>query len=814
MNQKTASYLGLLTKCKIALLALTLLLTPKFSSAQTGGTLDASFGTNGKVTTDFGGTGAAARTVAVQVDGKILAAGVAVFNSATDFALTRYNSNGTLDASFGTSGKVTTAFDFPGSFDRVFTVVLQPDGKFVAVGSTVINQFANFALARFNANGTLDASFGTGGIVTTGFGVSAEATSVAVQADGKIVAAGYANLDGADDFALVRYNSNGTLDASFGTGGKVTTAFALSQGFSQAQANSVAVQPDGRIVAAGNAAVGGGFDFALARYNTNGTLDASFGTGGRVTTDFAGANDQADSVAVQPDGRIVAAGAAGPYINRGLDFALARYNSNGTLDASFGTSGKVTTDFAGSSDLPTEPSAVALQGDGKIVVVGHTLVGGFYDIALACFNSNGTLDASFGTSGKVTTDFAGNDDVPFSIAVQPDGNIVVAGGAIINGRADFALARYVGSAVLSTPDIDTAPASLAFGNVTQGSFKDLAVTVRNIGTATLNVTSTTLLGTTEYSIVAGGGAFSLAPAATRQVTVRLTPTSLGSKVATLSFASNDTDEGTKNVPLSGTEVASSDLVVSALTGPATAGAGFAITLNETTGNIGVGPAGGTSTRFYLSSDTLIGAGDVLLGGRSLAGLAPGGSSAGATNVTIPAGTANGSYFIVARADDLNQAFESNEGNNTRALAIRIGPDLRVTPIVFRSATLPAVSSGSTFRTFTFSGFPDTTGTILDATAVGNSVTFTVNVATAGKYDIKLSFKQFNTRGVSQFSINGANVGAPLDQYLPTEGYAIVDYGNFTFPTAGNYSFKFTIVGKNSNSTSFGVSFDDFTLTPQ
>src|SRR5262250_97566 len=217
------------------------------------------------------------------------------------------------------------------------------------------------------------------------------------------------------------------------------------------------------------------FDFALARYNSNGTLDASFGTGGKVTTDFAGPNDQADSVAVQPDGRIVVAGAAGRFTNRGYDFALARYNGNGTLDT------------------------------------------------------------SFGTSGKVTTDFAGANDVPSSVAVQPDGNIVVAGGATVSGRAEFALARYVGGAVLSTPDIDTAPASLAFGNVAQGSFKDLAVTVRNTGTATLNVTSTTLLGTAEYSIMAGGGAFSLAPAATRQVTVRLTPTSLGSKVATLSI---------------------------------------------------------------------------------------------------------------------------------------------------------------------------------------------------------------------------------------------------------------------------------------
>jgi uncharacterized delta-60 repeat protein len=574
----------------------------------------------------------------------------------------------------------------------VYTIVQQQDGKFVAVGSTV-NLFADFALARFNANGTLDASFGAGGIVTTGFGVSAEATSAVVQPDGKIVAAGFANLGGGDYFALVRYNSDGTLDASFGTGGKVSTAF-LSQGFSLAYANSVAIQPDGKIVAAGNAAIGGGFDFALARYNSSGTLDAGFGTGGQVTTDFAGSDDQVESVAVQPDGKIVAAGNTGRYVNRGFDFGVARYNSNGTLDTSFGTSGKVTTDFAGSDDIPSEPSAIALQGDGKIVVMGETVVGVspsdgalIYDFALARYNNNGTLDTSFAASGKATTDFAGASDLPFAVAVQPDGNIVVAGGAHINDRSDFALTRYAGGAVPSTPDIDTAPASLAFGNVNQGSFKDLAVTVRNTGSATLNVTSTALLGTAEYSIVAGGGPFSLAPAATRQVTVRLTPTSLGSKGATLSFASNDPDENPKNVPLSGTGVALPDLVVSALTGPANAGAGFAITLNETTGNIGAGSVGGTSTRYYLSSDASIGAGDVLLGGRTLAGLAPAGSSAGATSVTIPAGTASGSYFIVARADDLNQASESNEGNNTRAIAIHIGPDLRVS-----SLTAPAYAA--------------------------------------------------------------------------------------------------------------------------
>src|SRR5262245_36012650 len=364
----------------IALLALTIALAPTLISGQTlpaesSGTLDRIFGTAGTVSTDFGGTSAAARAVAVQPDGKIVAAGLAAINGVVDFALARYNRDGTLDASFGTGGIVTTPFDFPGSFDTVTSVVLQPDGKIVMAGSTVINSFAEFALARFNSDGTLDDGFGTGGMVTTAFTssisatpsgqVSAEAQSVAVQADGKIVAAGEANVDGGEDFALVRYNSNGTLDATFGTGGKVTTAFLGSAGQAFAFAFSVAIQPDGHIVAAGyfsnNAADASApnFDFALARYNSNGTLDTSFGTGGKVTTDFAGPDDKATSVAFQPDGKILVAGAAGPYVIRGFDFALARYNSNGTLDASFGTGGKATTDFGGVQDVP---SSIALQG--------------------------------------------------------------------------------------------------------------------------------------------------------------------------------------------------------------------------------------------------------------------------------------------------------------------------------------------------------------------------------------------------------------------------------------------------------------------
>lgn len=394
------------------------------------GVLDATFGAGGKVLTTFGGTGDTASSVAVQPDGKLIASGTTNVRGGTDFALARYLSNGTLDPGFGTGGKVIT--DVSGSFDGVGSVALQRDGKIVAGGWSVVNSLANFALARYNSNGTLDTSFGSGGKVITWFGgVSAQVFAAALQPDGKIVVAGYANVNGGYDFALARYNSNGALDTTFGAGGKVTTAFGAEQGSSFARAHSLAIQWDGKIVVAGEAFVGA-FKFALARYNTNGTLDAGFGTGGKAITSF-GFNDRAFSVALQPDGKIVAAGMTN------ADFALARYNTNGTLDASFGTGGKARTDFAGSSD---GASALAIQWDGKIIAAGQTFRNVSFDFAVARYNSNGTLDPSFGTGGKAITNFAGLADQAFSIAIQPDGKAVAAGIANVNGNTRFALARY------------------------------------------------------------------------------------------------------------------------------------------------------------------------------------------------------------------------------------------------------------------------------------------------------------------------------------------------------------------------------------
>jgi len=283
------------------------------------GTLDQTFGTAGFVTTDFAaGSGDVAKAVAIDASGNILVAG----SSNTDFALARYDASGNLDTSFNTTGKVTTNF---GSVDAACAMALQPDGKIVLAGMSL----SKFALARYYADGTLDdghlggAGFSADGILTTDVGTGTDvANAVLIQPDHFIVAVGTSGTK----FALARYDASGNLDTSFNTTGKVTTAF----GSLNAQGVGAALDGNGNIVVAGVASG----KFALARYlTTDGSLDASF-AGGKITTDLGG-SARANAVAVQADGKIVAAGhAAGK-------FALTRYNADGTLDATLGLGGKL-----------------------------------------------------------------------------------------------------------------------------------------------------------------------------------------------------------------------------------------------------------------------------------------------------------------------------------------------------------------------------------------------------------------------------------------------------------------------------------------
>jgi uncharacterized delta-60 repeat protein len=388
------------------------------------------------VATVFTGT-EQANAVLVQPDGKIVTAGFSL--NEADFEVVRYNANGTLDPGFGTGGKVATVFT---GTEQANAVLVQPDGKIVAAGYTT-GANEDIAVARYTANGTLDSGFGTGGKVTTSIGASDDAGFGAVlQPDGKIVVAGGTFNGSSEDFAVVRYNANGTLDSSFGSGGKVTTSLGSHNDFGQA----VVLQPDGKIVVGGYTSTGTAIVFAVVRYNTNGSLDTSFGSGGKVIAPGS-ATEEALGVALEPDGRIVLAGLT--IVGVG-DFDVMRFNTDGSLDTSFGSGGKVTTDVTpGQFDVGR---AVAVQPDGKIVVTGITEGASPEDFAVVRYNLDGSLDGTFGAGGIVRNDlYPGTINEAHAIVIQPDGQIVVAGRVDTPGE-DFGVARYLGWAVLASPD--------------------------------------------------------------------------------------------------------------------------------------------------------------------------------------------------------------------------------------------------------------------------------------------------------------------------------------------------------------------------
>jgi len=407
------------------------------ASGLSAGDLDRTFRGAGKVTTDFG-YNEEMRAVAIQADGKIVAAGCIP----TAFALARYTPDGTLDSSFGGDGRVTTDLTRRGG-DCALGVAIQTDGKIVAAGHSGFGgPNGKFAVVRYNADGTLDTTFGGDGRVTTDFTPDADVASrVIIQTDGKIVAAGQSGVLGTNTmFAVIRYQPDGTLDTTFGGDGRVTTDFTRGED----GANAVAIQADGKIVAAGciPTAFGITTGFALARYTPDGTLDSSFGGGGRVTTDLTRrGGDCALGVAIQTDGKIVAAGHSG-FGGPNGKVAVVRYNSDGTLDTTFGGDGIVITPLTPKGDSASD---LAIQTDMKIVVAGQSGVLGTNTMfAVIRYQPDGTLDTTFGGDGRVTTDFTPNADFASGLVLQTDGKIVVAGSSDYLGTHDgFALARYL-----------------------------------------------------------------------------------------------------------------------------------------------------------------------------------------------------------------------------------------------------------------------------------------------------------------------------------------------------------------------------------
>jgi uncharacterized delta-60 repeat protein len=396
--------------------------------AQKAGTLDYSFGDSGKVISKYFGD---CYDMAVQADNKIVCLGDSGVIGQRNMRIVRYLPDGTLDSAFGKQGILD-----PVVIETIVTassIVIQPDQKILAAGAGYKNGIPTNVMIRILPDGTMDNSFGVGGIVDSTFGGGESFPHIVLQPDGKIIEVSWYY----PGFMLVRYNTDGTLDESFGNNGVVITSFG-----GVTIPTSIALTSDGEIV------IGGNYNatytkFLLARYTANGTLDESFGNKGVITTDFGKYGDVINDIAIQSDGKIIAAGQTGLQFDfQNENIAVARYEVNGQLDTSFGESGKVTVMFP---NFDASADRIILQPDNRIVFAGeiYSLFSPVQDFALGRLLNNGNLDSSFGVDGETTTDF-GLTEQTGGLAVQ-NGKILLAGTSLTYSPQDevnYALARY------------------------------------------------------------------------------------------------------------------------------------------------------------------------------------------------------------------------------------------------------------------------------------------------------------------------------------------------------------------------------------
>ncbi len=406
--------------------------------------LDLSFGTAGKATIAETGTppssfGGDRSGMALQADGKIVMVG----GSGADFILARFNADGSLDTGFGIEGKVSTDMG-SGSFEpeEALAVAIQADGKIVVVGHATIPTSPpaprlppTFALTRYDSGGNPDPSFGTGGRVSGN--VNGRAHAVAIQPDGKIAVAGefafQSNVTGeGSDITVARFNSNGTLDLGFGGSG--TGQLASDIGGRTNTARQLVLQPNGGIVVSGTP-IGGDPHTDVMRFNANGLPDSSFGGSGKLT--IMG-SDVGQGLALQADGKLVLVGTVvNPVSPATSRFLLRRLNADGTPDTGFGTAGSVDTAL---SDNATA-GGVALQADGRIVVVGTRAFSANSNFIVARYAANGALDTGFGVGGTLSIDFFQFRDVGENVLVRPDGKVLVSGSAQTLRGESYGLAR-------------------------------------------------------------------------------------------------------------------------------------------------------------------------------------------------------------------------------------------------------------------------------------------------------------------------------------------------------------------------------------
>lgn len=411
------------------------------------GILDSSFNGNGLVVTGTSnGVHDNGRAVLVQDDGKIVLAGI----TEGRIGLIRYNEDGSLDDSFGSNGIVLTTY----GNDNIWGVgaAIQNDHKILVGGQVSTSSSSKFSVARYNQDGTLDLSFGNDGIAIADGTGDDHGRTFCLQADGKLLVGGYSVFIDifTFEFSVLRFNSDGSVDASFGTDG---LAHINNLGHHN-ELFSIAMQADGNIVAAGQT-YDPSYDqveFAILRFNNDGTPDSSFNSTGTVYSNFnSDSKDCAYAIAIQADYKIVIGGNS--MSNSDEDFALARYNPDGSPDPTFGQNGTVVTDLGSYWD---NGYALNIQPDGKIILAGIADSPTDVDYVLVRYNADGSIDDSFGDNGVVWTDFGIGDDKARAICLDLEGRIIAAGysGDLPSGDYDFSLARYLNDLSIGIVDFN------------------------------------------------------------------------------------------------------------------------------------------------------------------------------------------------------------------------------------------------------------------------------------------------------------------------------------------------------------------------
>ena len=417
------------------------------------GSLDATFGGDGSTSTAIGTAWDQARGIAIQSDGRYVVAGWSDMGGGNNvFAVVRFNVDGSLDPSFSGDGKQTTGI---AGADEAYGVAIQPDGKIVVAGESNVGASGDFAILRYDTTGSLDTSFSGDGIQITSLSSTEDAAAaIAIQSDGKILAAGKSG----NNFAIVRYDATGALDPTFDVDGKFTGSF----GSSTSVANAIAIQADGKIVVAGYGWSGTSLDFGVARLSPAGSLDTTFSGDGKilVSIDAGFAFESINAVCIQSDGKILLAGrTAGTGAGDTYDAVLIRLDANGGLDNSFGGGdGIAILDLSDWDEL----NSVIVQADGKILAAGKDQLG-FGEALIARFNIDGTLDTSFSSDGVFSTAFGSGTSTIYALAMAPSGQVAAAGDSF-TGTGDIGMLRLANgisslSAVANTAFNYTVPAS-------------------------------------------------------------------------------------------------------------------------------------------------------------------------------------------------------------------------------------------------------------------------------------------------------------------------------------------------------------------